>query len=593
MRTFPTVRVIHAASITLCLLLGSFRVAAQQPLAVEAKIDPALRQAAPAAQVQYLAILRDRADVAAAANIADRSARGRFVVERLREAAGRAQPSLLAFLRAEITAGRAQRAKGFFSVNAIGVASSAATMRALAAFPQVERIVPAAVATVPIPQPAMRQPTIQAVEWNLDRVGAPPLWAAGVRGQGVIVASIDTGVQFDHPALVARYRGNLGGGVFDHNYNWWDASGFFGGPGSPVPLDTDGHGTHTMGTMVGDDGGTNKIGVAPAATWMTCKACPGPGCSFIGLLECGDFILAPWNLAEQNPDPDKRPHVVNNSWSFALGGFDVFRTMIQNWRAAGIFPAFAAGNSGPACGTANSPGDYVEAFATGATDVNDAVADFSSRGPSTSGVVKPDIGAPGVSIRSSVTGNAYATLSGTSMASPHTAGLVALLWSAYPSLVRDVSSTEKKLRPAADILNTTEACGTDGPTTHPNNAFGWGRQDGLEMIHPFSIYTDRSVYHAGDTMSLRLGAVNPFNAPWNVDIYVALSQPTGPINFSKLASVAVPPLGEYFDVPLATRTWSSEPAGNYTWYVFLTGPGADPTIPGNILSLDSAPITKQ
>ena len=592
MRTSPAVRVIHTLALTSCLFLGASYIAAQQAPSVDAKIDQALREAAAGSEVHYLAILSDKADVTAAASIADRNARGRFVFDRLREAAGRSQAPLLAFLNGEIAARRTQRVKGFVSVNAIGVVSSRETMRALAAFPQVERIVPAAIASIPPPEPAAQQPSTQGIEWNLTKVGAPPLWAAGVRGQGIVVANLDSGVQFDHPALVARYRGNLGGS-FDHNYNWWDASGLFGGPGSPVPLDTDGHGTHTMGTMVGDDGGANKIGVAPGAKWMACKACAGAACSFFGLLECGDFVLAPWNLAEQNPDPDKRPHIVNNSWSYTSGGVNVFQTMVQNWRAAGIFPAFAAGNSGPACNTANSPGDYPESFATGATDINDTVAFFSSRGPSAFGVVKPDASAPGVSIRSSVAGSAYATFSGTSMASPHTAGLAALLWSAYPGLVRDVPSTEMKLRPAANILNTTEGCGADGPTTHPNNAFGWGRQNGIEMIHPFSIYTDRSVYLAGDTMTVRIAAVNPQNAPLNVDVYVALVTPLGPTLLPRLASGALPALAEVFDVPFLTTTWTTQPPGTYTWYVAITAPGADPNTPANILSYDSAVVTKE
>jgi subtilisin family serine protease len=344
--------------------------------------------------------------------------------------------------------------------------------------------------------------------------------------------------------------------------------------------------------MVGDDGAANKIGVAPQAKWMSCRACAGPLCSFFGLLDCGQFMLAPWNLAEQNPNPDLRPHVVNNSWALAFGGFAIFQTMVRNWRAAGIFPAFAAGNSGPACNTANSPGDYPEAFATGASNSVDAIADFSSRGPSAfAGIIKPDASAPGVSIRSSVPTNSYATFSGTSMASPHTAGLVALLWSYYPGLLRDIDSTEKKLRPAAAILNTTQGCGGDGATAHPNNVFGWGRHDAVPAIASINIYTDRSIYTSGETAVIQVSIVSPLATEWQLDLHLGVIFPGGSTMTSK--PITVSPLGEFFDIPHGTYTWGAEPAGEYTWFAILTERGADPSVPSNHLSGDVARVIKQ
>jgi subtilisin family serine protease len=560
------------------------------------KLDPALLAAFDReSDASYLVVLRERADLSAAHALTDRSAQGRFVHTRLQRQANESQVAVRAFLLARQHAGEVSQFRPFWIINAMAVRSRKAVAVALARFPEVERIVSPVVAKIPTPQPS---PPIAAAplaaEWNLTKIGAPTLWSLGVKGQGITVANIDTGVQFDHPALVAQYRGNLGGGVFDHNYNWWDASGFFGGPGDPVPTDTDGHGTHTMGTMVGDDGGANQIGVAPKATWMACKACAGDFCSFFGLLECGQFILAPWNLAEQNANPDLRPHVVNNSWSFGLSGFDIYRGIVQNWRAAGIFPAFAAGNDGPGCFTARSPGDYPESFASGATNMLDAIADFSGRGPSLfAGIVKPDAAAPGVAVRSSVPTNRYAAFSGTSMASPHTAGLVALLWSYYPGLVRDIDSTERKLRPAAQIINTTQACGFDGPTSHPNNVFGWGRHDAVSALMPANAYTDKSVYSAGEPATLRLSFVNPFASVWTVDLHFGLVLPDGVAALLSSQPVTLPALAEFFDLGVGVHKWSTETAGPYVWFAILTNSGADPANPANYLSFDSAPMIKQ
>ncbi|PYR77118.1 MAG: hypothetical protein DMF87_16805 [Acidobacteria bacterium] len=587
-------RVIAPARwVVVVLLLLMWRApAARAQVANAERIDPAVLTAfARAGEASYLVLLREAADVSAATAMTDRLERGRFVYSRLQQVAESSQASIRTFLRAEQQAGRVRQMRPYFIINAIAVRSTRSVALALAAFPEVDRIIVPPEATIPAPQPASDAATPQAIEWNLTQIGAPTLWANGIKGQGIVVANIDTGVQFDHPALVTQYRGNLGGGVFDHNYNWWDASGPLGGPGALVPIDDQGHGTHTMGTMVGNDGGANQIGVAPSARWMACKACSTLSCSFIGLLECGQFVLAPWNLAEQNPNPDLRPHVVNNSWGFAFGGIGLYRTVVQNWRAAGIFPAFSAGNAGPGCNTTASPGDYPEAFATGATDRSDAIADFSSRGPSAfSGIVKPDASAPGVAVRSSVPTNSYATFSGTSMASPHTAGLVALLWSFYPGLVRDVDNTEKKLRPAASILNTSQACGGNGPTTHPNNVFGWGRHDAVPGIALINIYADKSVYSTGEIASIRVSLVSPLTTGWSLDLHLGVIFPGG--STLSTTPITIAPLTEVFDIPVGNFTWSTEPAGEYTWFVILTEHGADVNDPATHLSGDVARVTK-
>lgn len=211
-----------------------------------------------------------------------------------------------------------------------------------------------------------------------------------------MVANIDSGVQYDHPALVASYRGNLGGG-FDHAYNWFDPAGVCTGT---APCDNNDHGTHTMGTMVGDDGAGNQIGVAPGAKWIAAKGCEARSCSDASLLASGQWVLAPTDANGQNPRPDLRPDIVNNSWG-GDGGDLWYQQTIAAWRAAGMFPVFSSGNDGPSCGSAGSPGDNSNAYAVGAYDVNDNIASFSGRGSGTA-LIKPNIAAPGSGVRSSV-----------------------------------------------------------------------------------------------------------------------------------------------------------------------------------------------
>lgn len=284
-----------------------------------------------------------------------------------------------------------------------------------------------------------------------------------------MVANIDTGVRYTHAALVNQYRGNPGAGPFDHAGNWKDPTNVCGSP----PCDNVSHGTHTMGTMVGDDGGSNQIGVAPEAQWIACKGCRNNSCFGTHLLTCGQWVLDP----NEDGSGDDQPDIVNNSWGGGPGN-SWYMATVDSWRAAGIFPAFSAGNSGPGCGTAGSPGDYPQSFASGATNSVDSIASFSSRGPSAFGGTKPDVAAPGVSVRSSTASSntSYAFFSGTSMGSPHTAGSVALIWAAMPALRGNVSDTELLLQDKAVDFGP----GSCGGTLDLNNTFGDGRIDVFE-----------------------------------------------------------------------------------------------------------------
>ncbi|WP_219994686.1 carboxypeptidase regulatory-like domain-containing protein [Actinokineospora spheciospongiae] len=416
----------------------------------------------------------DKADLSGPSRVADWNARGQAVVDALRATADRSQASV----RKELDAAEVDY-KPFYIANALRVHNgSEALATSLAAHGEVRSILPARTYELPKPLPSQAVAEVNSVEWGLAAINADDVWSQfGVRGEGVVVGNIDSGVEFDHPALVGKYRGNSGGGTFDHNHNWFDPAEVCP---SAAPCDNNGHGTHTMGTMVGDDGAGNQVGVAPGARWIAAKGCETNGCSDASLLASGEWMLAPTDLTGADPRPDLRPQVVNNSWGSSNGATidPWYRDTVNAWRAAGIFPSFSNGNSGPSCNTAGSPGDNTESYASGAFDSAGAIASFSSRGPGENGDVKPNIAAPGDDVRSSVPGGGYELNSGTSMAAPHTSGTVALMWSAAPSLVGDITRTQELLDESATDVNDT-AC---GGTAADNNVWGEGKLDAFAAV---------------------------------------------------------------------------------------------------------------
>ncbi len=327
----------------------------------------------------------------------------------------------------------------------------------------------------PVAQEISPSGGIQAVEWGVDLINAPDVWATGNTGEGVVVANIDTGVRYTHMALRNQYRGSLGGGSYDHDYSWWDPDGALA-----APTDTNGHGTHTMGTMVGDDGGANQIGVAPGAQWIAAQGCDSVFCTDFDLISSAEWIACPTRVDGSDPDCTKAPDIVNNSWG-GSGGDSWYQSYVDAWAAAGILPVFSAGNSGPSCNTVGSPGDYRNVMGIGATNISDTLASFSSKGPGVFRRLKPDFSAPGESVRSSynTSDTSYAVLSGTSMAAPHVAGALALLsadtpgrsFNYYYRALRDTTVQTLGNPPDPD------ACGGRSYTTWPNPIYGWGRID--------------------------------------------------------------------------------------------------------------------
>jgi subtilisin family serine protease len=457
------------------------------------RIDPQLiadLRAAPDQQADFLIYMREQADLSAAEQIGDWAERGRYVYQTLVEQAARSQREL----RGQLAA-RGLRSRPFWIVNAIMVHGAQADAQALSARADVALIRGNHLASLPQPE----QTSQAAVErcnptqpgdpicWNIHQIEADRVWREfGITGQGVVVANIDTGVRFDHPALAAQYRGALAGGGFDHNYSWFDPLG-----SHSAPHDDNGHGTHTMGTIVAAGaGGLPAVGVAPGARWIAAQGCNSYACSEADLIDAAQWILAPTRLDGGQPRPDLRPLIVNNSWAGA-GGSDWYAGYTAAWRAAGIFPVFAAGNAGggvsQVCGSIDSPGDYGDVVAVGATDQNDTIAGFSLLGPSQDGRHKPDFVAPGsysgagLGVLSTFPsdGASYQVLRGTSMAAPHVAGLAALLWSANPALIGDYDATYQLIRDSAAPRSDTR-CG-DAPGA-PNNVYGYGRVDAYAAV---------------------------------------------------------------------------------------------------------------
>jgi subtilisin family serine protease len=451
-----------------------------------AKVDPQLlddfRRAADG-RADFMVYLRDQADLSAAYAIADWDARGQYVYQTLADWAASRQRDL----RRQIAA-RGLAYQPFWAINAVLVHGSVADAQALAGGGDValvrsnraaalppEEAAPAVPATCSPDQPS------NTICWSIRKIGANRVWRElGVDGRGVVVASIDTGVSYSHPALSPSYRGWLGPGRYDHNYNWFDAVG-----AQPAPTDDAGHGTHTMGTLVGAGNaaaGRPGVGVAPGARWITAKGC-NVFCNPADLIAAAQWMLAPTALDGTRPRPDLRPLIVNNSWAGA-GGDPWYAGYTAAWRAAGIFPVFAAGNAGggvlQTCGSIAAPGDYADVVGVGATDQSDAITSFSLLGPTLDGRMKPDFSAPGGAVVSTWnSGTSYQTLSGTSMAAPHLAGVVALLWSANPALVGDYDATYAILRESVQRRTDTR-CGD--PPDGPNNVYGQGRVNAFAAV---------------------------------------------------------------------------------------------------------------
>lgn len=427
-------------------------------------VDPDLLKAAltdPTAALDFIVTMRERADLSAAAAKPTRIEQRRAVVAGLQATAQQSQAPLQAKLSAGKAAGRVTQVEAFWVVNAVHVEADGATLLDLAAVPGVESIRPNHTWSLDW-KPSKDDETARATdtpEWGVARIRADLVWSLmGIDGKGVVVASMDTGVDWQHPDLQTRYRGYDPKGLATHNGNWFCATD----EGYLYPGDGIGHGTHTMGTMVAGRG----IGVAPGAQWIAAKIFNDQGRTTDAWIHNGfQWLLAPGG------DPARAPDVVNGSWGSTLRDGLVYQDDVRALLAAGIVPVFSAGNSGPAAATISIPGGYAESLTVGATDADNIVAGFSSRGPSAFSAIKPDVVAPGVRIRSTFHGGGYALEDGTSMATPHVAGLVALLVQA-----------NGRLSPQAVMSLIKGTARPIGDDPLPNTNYGAGLADAYAAV---------------------------------------------------------------------------------------------------------------
>jgi subtilisin family serine protease len=480
---------IHLLASAIALALPSMAAAADW----RAKADPAVLQAAASGEpVDVLVVLRGQPALQFIDPALPKAERGLAVVAQLQATGAQARAALAADL-----AGRGIAYQSLWIANAVAVRLDPATLAAIAQRPEVARIESDRAFRADLPRTEALQPkSAKAVEPNITRVRAPEAWALGFRGQGVVVGAQDTGYQWDHPAVRARYRG-WNGASAQHAYHWYDAvrseinTGVNPcGVATSVPCDDNSHGTHTLGTVLGDDGGANQIGVAPDAQWIGCRnmdSGDGRPSTYLG---CFQFFLAPTDLTGQNPDPARAPDIITNSWGCPASEqctLDSFDTALAAIRAAGIVNVVAAGNGSASCGSINTPpATSPDVFTIGSTTNSDVKSSFSLIGPVTidgSNRLKPDLMAPGSGVRSAVPGGGYGSKSGTSMATPNVAGVAALVISANPALRGDVDAIEQILRETALPLNPAGLdCGGFAATAYPNHIYGYGRVDALAAV---------------------------------------------------------------------------------------------------------------
>jgi len=513
---------------------------------------------------EFFIVMKEKADLSPAFKMATKLERGKFVYKTLYETAQKSQAPLQQLLKS-----RGIKFQSFYIINSILVTGNRALVNEMAARDDVASIDgnPVIHNNLPKPEKNSGQTSPNAIEWNISKVNAPTLWGMGFTGQGVVVGGADTGYRWTHQALKSKYRG-WDGTTANHDYNWHDSihtGGGICGADSPVPCDDFFHGTHTMGTVLGDDGGSHQIGMAPGAKWIGCRNMDQGNGTPARYLECFEFFMAPYPVGGDpgQGDPSLAPDLTTNSWSCTDGEGctvgDELQAAVDAQKAAGIMTVAAAQNQGSACGTVDfAPGTYASTYTVGSTTMNDDLSGFSSRGPADfTGLMKPSIVAPGSGVNSATNScdTCYTQASGTSMATPNVAGGIALMWSAAPSYKNDQDATETLMNDGATPLPAiVEACGGDY-VNGPNNSWGYGLENVSTTYNnvcttPAAPQNLASTVNSSD-VSLTWDAVPSateyliFRGPG--------SCPNGTVGFTQIATSAV---NSYVDTGVPSGTFS-------------------------------------
>ncbi|HET6348359.1 MAG TPA: S8 family serine peptidase [Candidatus Krumholzibacteria bacterium] len=400
------------------------------------------------------------------------------VMIRLRDNANQSQKSLLNYLNTPAVKSQLGVVRPFWIDNMVLVQAPRDILEKISLRADVTEMFDNFTVTAPPKVGGGPEPVTQTQPWdNIAHIGAKQVWSSyGITGAGVRVGGLDTGVDIAHPDIAGKMINNSPG---DPHYpgGWaeFDGNGNIV-PGS-MPHDSDQHGTHTTGTMIGGSASGYAIGVAPGANLIHGLVIPGGSGSFAQVAGGMEWIVDP----DGNPMTDDGAQVVNMSLG-ATGTFSEMVAPTDNMVMLGTFPSFSIGNSGPGASTTGSPGNVPSAFGVGATDSGDVIASFSSRGPVTwtnpplGTWIKPDISAPGVQIYSSVPGGDWQwqgagfTWSGTSMAAPHVSGTVALIRQANPSISVD------------GIKQILEQTALDLGNPGDDNDYGWGRVNAFAAV---------------------------------------------------------------------------------------------------------------
>lgn len=370
----------------------------------------------------------------------------------------------------------------YYLMNALEVDGGPLVRLYLQSRPEVDRILRSPHLR-PLREPPVGQPGPLSArpepQWNITSIGADRVWKElGITGEHIVIGQADSGVDGSHPALMDGYRGRGG----QDDYNWLDPW-----YGAPSPIDHGSHGTHTLGSVLGRGG----IGVAPGAEWIACSNLARNLGNPARYLDCMQFLFAPYprNGDAFQGDTARAAQVLNNSWGCPIEeGCDAesLKPAVDALRSAGVFVVVSAGNEGPGCSSLDTPlAIYDNVLSVGAIDSAGNMADFSSRGPvevDGSERSKPEIVAPGLGVFSSTPGNTYAIESGTSMAGPHVAGVVALMWSANPRLIGDVATTEQLLLQTAKPYQGATELSCAGGDPAVSNVFGYGVVDAYAAV---------------------------------------------------------------------------------------------------------------
>ncbi len=485
----------------LILLLVCFLFASDaftQSAFISDRLQRKMQTINPLEYTRVLILLNDRVDIEALdRQLYEMNApleyRAQTVITTLRNKAEQTQGSLMGYLESEKRNGKVKQLINFWITNLVFAEVTSDVIFNLSRRNEIESL--DLDELVEMDKPVHDEYTIQnsgteSVEIGLRVIKADLLWQLGFTGAGRTVMHIDTGVDGLHPALGPRWWGNNGRAWY---HSWFDPIS----PVSTAPFDCGSHGTHTMGIMCGRNSASgDTVGVAPDARWIAAGITDCPGASYPSM----NIAAYQWAMdPDTNATTMDMPDVISCSWQDpnvpGVGQCtSIYVSTLNAVEAAGIAVVFSAGNSGPSASTITPPKnintDSVNVFCVGAVDGNQSgtpIASFSSRGPSICGgtgtlLIKPEVSAPGVTVRSTLPNNSYGNNSGTSMAAPHVAGAIALLKQVAPGL------TGKQIKAA--LFSTCTDLGDPGE----DNTYGKG------LINVFAAFQQLGVF-----------PLNPFN----------------------------------------------------------------------------------